>query len=122
MSDSLHAIYAGVPSVACKGLCHDQCTLIPIAKAERAAIEAHTKRRLRVMPEMDRLVMRPQDDGLTCRFLKRQRCSIYEARPLICRLYGAADGLECSHGCRPVGPNLQRPEVQQLIGRLDALR
>ncbi len=118
---SLRELYAAVPAVACKGLCHDQCTVIPVAPVERAAIEAHTGRRVKTLPMVSPPVMRPGDDGLTCRYLKRERCSIYEVRPMICRLYGAAEGLECPHGCRPVGGLLSRETVAELLAKLDAL-
>ncbi len=117
----LRALYASVPSVPCKGLCHDQCTLIPVAKAEREAIADHTGRRVKTIPDMQQAVMRPADDGLTCRYLKKSRCTIYEVRPMICRLYGAAEGLECPHGCRPVGGLLSRDVVQGLLARLEVL-
>jgi uncharacterized protein len=117
----LRELYSAVPAVACKGLCHDQCTIVPIAPAERAAIEAHTGRRVKTLPTVEPPVMRPADDGLTCRYLKRERCSIYEVRPMICRLYGAAAGLECPHGCRPLAGLLSREVVRELLARLDRL-
>lgn len=34
--------------------------------------------------------------------LEREKIrSVYEARPLICRVYGVAEGLRCEHGCWP---------------------
>lgn len=39
----------------------------------------------------------------TCSMLTEDgRCSQYEIRPMICRLYGAAEGIECSRGCKPI--------------------
>jgi Fe-S-cluster containining protein len=29
------------------------------------------------------------------------RCRVYDARPIVCRLYGSVDELRCEHGCRP---------------------
>jgi len=118
---SLREIYASVPATTCKGLCTDQCTVIPIAKVEREAIEKLTGRRVKTLPQVDNLVMRTADDG-SCRYLRRGRCSIYQVRPLICRLYGAAVGLECQHGCRPVAGLLSRDAAGDLIGRLMQLR
>jgi Fe-S-cluster containining protein len=117
----LRELYAAVPAVHCKGLCHDQCTIIPLAPAERVAIESHTGRRVKTLPMVKSIVMRPADDGLTCRYLKRERCSIYEARPMICRLYGAAEGLACPHGCRPLGGLLAGDVVRDLLAQLDEL-
>lgn len=115
----LREIYAAVPAVACKGLCHDQCTIIPLAPAERSAIQARTGRRVKTLPQLEQAVTRPNDDG-SCRYLKRGRCSIYEVRPLICRLYGAAEGLECPHGCLPAGGLLSRAAVREMLRRLDS--
>lgn len=36
-----------------------------------------------------------------CPFLEAERCSIYEERPFMCRVWGVADGLTCPHGCEP---------------------
>lgn len=41
------------------------------------------------------------DDTLTCNFLHNDKCSIYEDRPLICRLWGAVKQMRCPHGCKP---------------------
>jgi Fe-S-cluster containining protein len=49
-----------------------------------------------------------------------RRCTVYEARPLICRVYGAAEGLRCPHGCTPerVVPDV---EVFEMLERVEAL-
>jgi Fe-S-cluster containining protein len=40
---------------------------------------------------------------MNCPMLKDGRCSVYDIRPAICRLFGAAADkmLECPKGCRP---------------------
>lgn len=30
------------------------------------------------------------------------RCSAYESRPMVCRLFGTTKALRCEHGCEPV--------------------
>jgi hypothetical protein len=40
-----------------------------------------------------------EPNGTSCELLVDGRCSIYQDRPLICRLYGVAEGLPCPHGC-----------------------
>ncbi len=39
--------------------------------------------------------------GLTCTWLHEGRCSVYEVRPLICRLWGATEAMPCPFGCEP---------------------
>lgn len=31
----------------------------------------------------------------------RKRCSAYDKRPMICRLWGVVETMKCPHGCRP---------------------
>lgn len=120
MGDKLDAIYAKLPSVVCKGLCHDSCGLIPLAKAERDAIAEHTGRRVKTIPNVlvdlhsSHLLMRPADESMQCRYLKKGRCSIYKVRPMICRLYGVAEGMPCPHGCSPLRL-VTRQEAHDLI-------
>ena len=33
--------------------------------------------------------------------LKDNKCSIYDKRPLICRLYGVVENMKCRFGCKP---------------------
>ena len=45
---------------------------------------------------------RNDSDGcLTCPMLKDNKCSIYDKRPLICRLYGVVENMKCRFGCKP---------------------
>jgi Fe-S-cluster containining protein len=49
-----------------------------------------------------------------CPYLEDGRCSVYDVRPLVCRLWGLVDapGLRCEHGCMP----------ERWLTRDDALR
>ncbi len=40
--------------------------------------------------------------GLNCTFLGPNGCTVYDERPLICRLYGTVPSLPCPHGQRPL--------------------
>jgi Fe-S-cluster containining protein len=98
MSDSLDRIYRSIPTVACKGLCTEACGPLNMSEVERQRIA-------------DRGVDIPTPDvligsgSLTCPALVDGRCSVYEVRPLICRLWGAVESLPCPHGCE-VTPGL----------------
>ncbi len=79
-----------LPFVKCKGLCQSSCSAVPCT-----------------LPEAEKLGPLPAEgwaegDELTCAWLgKDGRCSTYETRPLVCRLFGAVQRMECPHGCRP---------------------
>jgi Fe-S-cluster containining protein len=94
--------YATLPSVECKGLCWETCSFINLEDVEILHIETATGRPVKTVEIMNKHMLEPTGvDGDRCPYLQLQRCSIYEQRPTICRLFGVARGLECRHGCRP---------------------
>jgi len=116
----LDELYKEIPSIECKGLCHPSCTVIPVAKIEN--------RRAR-----DRLGKSPYNslfdtleeakvNGLIppCRALKNGKCSIYDIRPAICRLYGVSEGLPCMFGCKPK-ETISKKDAYSLIREIEEL-
>lgn len=85
-------VYARIPPFTCKGLCADACTAIPMSTIEYARLT-----------ELAGAPPGLTDEG-RCSLLVGGRCSQYRDRPLICRLYGASEGLPCPHGCAPAVP------------------
>ena len=115
----LLAIYDKIPSVECQGLCHESCTIAPATKlevrrAKEAFIGAHP------FKPQDITKIKTLDDVQPCKALKAGLCSIYRFRPTICRLYGAAEGLECQFGCVPKR-YLTRTEARKILGEVEAL-
>lgn len=116
--EKLEQIYKKIPTVECKGLCHQGCTIIP---AEEIEIK---KARKRLGYNPFRISTKNiEDAGKTgkvpsCGALKNNRCTIHSIRPAICRLYGAAEGLECPFGCKPKQQELSRQEAYSLIREL----
>lgn len=117
----LLAVYEKIPSIECKGLCHESCTIAPAAKVEvkrvRDAIgaspfnHAETLRKIKYSNDID---------VPSCKALKAGRCSIYRFRPTICRLFGAAKGLECPFGCA-TKRLLTRDEASLILLEVDSL-
>lgn len=55
------------------------------------------------------------DAGGMCVYLVDGRCSVYQNRPLICRMYGAVESLPCPHGCKPDRGALPDAESRALL-------
>ena len=98
----LEELYKKIRPIECKGLCHPSCTIVPAAKAEikRARDRMHGKNPFNPINAI-RELEKSSGKIPSCAALKENRCSIYTARPAICRLYGVAEGLECEFGCEP---------------------
>lgn len=89
--DSWRELYAKIPDAHCKGLCAANCSIIMLQQAEYERIEM--KRSIPKTPSLSASV--------ACPLLEAGRCTVYDARPVICRLYGATAKLACPHGCEP---------------------
>lgn len=117
----LQAIYKQIPDIECKGLCHQSCTIVPAAKIEikRAKERMGGKNPFNPMYAVkglrEKVPVVP-----SCIALKDKKCSIYLARPAICRLYGVAEGLECPFGCVPK-KKITRQEAHDIIRKTEAL-
>lgn len=95
MPTSLRYLYSQVPSVNCKGLCSGCCGPIDASLRERAFFERETGK---PFPDASE-VLRSKD--MQCPMLKDSRCSVYENRPMLCRLWGAVPEMPCPFGCEP---------------------
>ena len=110
--EQLKEIYDSLPRLECKGLCVDDCSKIRLSAVERALIQTATG----AVPKFDTVVSKARN----CPCLVDGRCSIYDVRPLVCRLYGmvdpAAGHVLCRFGCKPER-YLSYDEAQALIAR-----
>lgn len=96
---SLRELYADIPDAHCKGLCGPtHCTRVLASRAEmRNARQAGVD-----LTSTREELIEGMNGSLSCQaFSPAKGCLIYEARPLICRIWGASIELICPHGCRP---------------------
>lgn len=101
---ALETLYASMPGVKCKGLCASECTSISMSDLEHQRVaDAGT-----AIPRPS-----PANLGKPCPALKDGRCTVYEVRPFICRIYGATSGtaVDCKHGCEIEGRPWTNTEV-----------
>lgn len=115
----LDKIYEKIPSIDCKGLCHTTCGIVPAAKIEikRARDRMGGKNPFNPIQQLKKA---SEGGSTSCAALKEGRCSIYTARPGVCRLYGVAEGLDCAYGCKPKH-QLSKKEAYDLIREIEAL-
>lgn len=117
----LAKLYAQIPDIDCKGLCHASCTIVPAAKIEIKRARERMKGRNPFNPMYAMHELQKETPIIpSCAALKEQRCSIYTARPAICRLYGVAEGLECPFACEPKY-KLTKKKAHDLIREIEAL-
>ena len=104
----LDALYAELPKLDCKGLCVDSCIPVDVAPGERKQIQRDTG------VELPSRETQLAQGCSACVALKEGRCTVYEVRPLICRLWGIDEGMKCPHGCEPEGGWLTKVEAHRL--------
>jgi Fe-S-cluster containining protein len=101
----LDDLYAQLPSIACRGLCQEACGPIEMSILEAERIEIRYGKTI-------------EAPCLTCSALGPMgTCTVYDARPLICRLWGLTESMACPHGCKPEGGYLSDDEARRLINR-----
>ena len=112
-----------VPKFECKAGCADCCGLIAVSKLELKRIVARTGIKPEMLKTSFRLKQLKKTGCLDCPLLDSQnKCSVYDIRPAICRVYGASDHvrLQCPHGLKPEKP-LTVEETNSLMDRVMAL-
>lgn len=96
----LKSFYGQVPEIGCKGLCADSCGPIAMGHRENQRIK-QAGVRIPSRAEGKRLFLE-SDGEWSCPALSPEgRCTVYEIRPMICRIWGAAEDLRCPYGCGP---------------------
>jgi hypothetical protein len=82
-----------IPAFACIPGCHDCCGPVLASSAEMARLPQKTPaERAAALANWD------------CVHLGAQGCTVYDERPLVCRLFGTTPRLPCPHGRGPAQP------------------
>ena len=81
--------YERIPSFGCIPGCTDCCGPVPFSEAEWARLTPEEQAKPLVTHR--------------CQFVGPTGCTIYDRRPLLCRLFGTVNEpkMTCSHGCGP---------------------
>lgn len=123
---AIDAAWSAIPVVLCKGLCHSSCTSILMSEAETVRLEEHDPSlkghpwKRAAFAALDGRTKPKPCPALT----KAKKCGVYPVRPAICRMYGAAEGLDCPHGCEirtPDGKPMSKTAAALVLRKLHAL-
>ncbi|MBD8475538.1 YkgJ family cysteine cluster protein [Pseudomonas sp. CFBP 8770] len=106
-SHKLRFLREQIPSFECVPGCHDCCGPVTTSSGEMARLPRKTA------AEQEAAMAR-----LDCVHLGPQGCTVYEERPLICRLFGTTPTLPCPNGRRPT--ELIDPAVEHQVHKLIA--
>lgn len=101
-NEKLDKVYKKLPKLNCKGKCVQSCSVIKVSDYERERISKFIGHDpfIEDTKLVDHLKNNPPDKW-SCELLKDGRCSVYNKRPLICRLFGLVKKMACPFGCVP---------------------
>ena len=110
---TLEEVYAMIPEIECKGLCAQSCGPIMCEPAEADRLGVGQ----RIVEVNGHVVAAiPFDRKLRCAALRNGRCTKYDLRPTICRLWGVAESMPCLWGCVPERV-LSDAEAREILAR-----
>lgn len=109
----LRELYAAIPAMRCRGLCAEvACGSVAMIEHERERIQA--RHGVHIADGMH-----PQGcPALTA----HGNCSVYDDRPMVCRVWGSVPMMSCPYGCQPDGgqlTDLQGAELTSATVMLD---
>jgi Fe-S-cluster containining protein len=122
----LEKIYASLPKIECKQKCQEACSLIIITRAEKVNLTKELNHNPSIkIDKYHHALFDPakiHEEKPTCKMLdKCGNCSIYNIRPLICRLFGIVKKMQCPFGCIPERW-LSDKEAQAIFKQLRSIR
>lgn len=106
-NDKIDDLRRQIPRFACVPGCHDCCGPVTASSEELA--------RLPVKSDAEHEAALAE---YNCVHLGPQGCTVYDQRPLICRLFGTTPNLPCPRGQGPETPI--EPAVERQVHRLIA--
>lgn len=109
---TLQDVWMMIPDSGCIGACQEACTAIGMSRAEHRMLNEV----LPGFPFSDEMSNNLQyDPDYRCPALVEGRCTVYDVRPTVCRIWGSADSVPCPWGCVPRGGRLSEAEASSLF-------
>ena len=82
--DRYRELYDRIPAFDCIKGCTDCCGPVPFGFSEWQKVKNPVAA-----------------TGIDCPYIEDGKCSIYEVRPFMCRIFGTVENLRCPRGCGP---------------------
>lgn len=107
---TLKTILDRIPNANCKGLCQKSCGPLIVSRVENRYIREYCKEhniKYKDFPtkvNLRKIIhhIKNPDSCRSCHYLTDDgRCSIYEVRPVICRMWGVTKTMPCPFECEP---------------------
>lgn len=113
----LEELYASLPALECRGLCHDTCTAIDASELERERLAERGVVLPAALAHQQLAELIASGRTPRCPALgPLNTCTVYDVRPFICRAFGLVRDrateppgsphggpMMCGHGCIPDG-------------------
>jgi Fe-S-cluster containining protein len=112
----IELVWAEIPDVHCKGLCTESCGPIGASPVEIRMLSERGIELENVEDALFNVVIGRQEPN-DCPALVDGRCSVYDVRPTVCRLWGAVGEMPCPYGCEPAGGRLSSSTGRQILKR-----
>ncbi len=94
-------MFLKLPVMQCDERCGECCGIVPVTHDEYGAVRRYIRKN----------GITPIDQGVTCPLYHGGKCTVYEVRPMVCRLFGHVPSLTC-----PKGYNTNiKPEAEERI-------
>ncbi|MCO8162469.1 YkgJ family cysteine cluster protein [Pseudomonas sp. 21LCFQ02] len=100
--EKIRTLRRQIPSFDCIPGCHDCCGPVTTSPEEMSRL-----------PRKSAAEQQAALDELNCVHLGPDGCTVYDERPLICRLFGTTPRLPCPNGQRPV--EMIHPQTEKQI-------
>lgn len=110
----LRRLWEQIPEVGCRGMCDEACGPIAMSQVEIEMLDRHA---LLPFPRLgETAIATASGDPPRCPLLDSNgRCTAYDDRPTICRLWGAEDTMKCEWGCVPKEGHLSHAEGRRIL-------
>jgi uncharacterized protein len=95
-----------LPEMECEVGCGECCGIVPVTEQEYRKV-LHVAKAKGIVPKLQ---------GATCPYYQEGTCSVYDARPFACRLFGHVEEMTCFRGHNV---NIPEEDAERMVAGRD---